>query len=422
MKADLSRIEALTALLDRPERTYPTIHIAGTNGKSTTARMIGAILAAHGLNSGVYTSPHLQSVRERFAFGGAVPGGVTSEIMAPEEFAAVTGYLAPFVETVESERGDQVTYFELTTSMAFEWMSERTVAAGVFEAGMGGTWDATNVVLPEVAVLSHIAVDHTEFLGTTPAQNAREKVGIIKTEGRVVTAAQDPEVLDLIRVTCTERNADLVALGYDLRLVSDDLAVGGRVISVAGIHAEYPEVFVPLHGAHQGANAALAIGSAEQFLGKALDDEAVRAGLATVQSPGRLEVVGRDPLVVLDGAHNPHGASALADAIEESFVALRRTLVVAILSTKDVEGILTRLVPISDRMIFTTSSHPKSSDPDELAERARALGASDTAAEPEIGKAVTEAISRSAPDELILITGSLYAVGDARDLLVGPVE
>lgn len=394
IKPDLSRMEALVQLLDHPERSYPSIQVAGTNGKSSTARMIGTILGAHGIKAGVYLSPHLQSVRERFL--------LADEYISSEEYAEVTEYLAPFVDQVEG-----VTYHELTTAIAFEWMSDKTADAGVFETGMGGTWDASNVIDSEVAVLTPIDVDHVEYLGPTALDNAREKVGIISNGARVVAAPQLPEVMELVEKSVADRGGELVKF----ELLSNETAVGGRQISIEGAYTTYDDLFVSLIGAHQGLNAALAVSAVEAFFGRALELETLRSALAAVVSPGRLEVVRRNPLVVLDGAHNPHGAATLGPSLVEAFGDRRKTFVISVFKDKDIDGILQAIVPYADRLIFTSSGHERSADPNELAAR------TDGEAIQEMTRAVDVAIADAHKDEMVIVTGSLWGVGIAREHL-----
>lgn len=419
VRADQERIKAIVELLDHPELSYPTIHIAGTNGKTTTARIISAILAAHGLNCGVYTSPHLQSIRERFARFGVGEGGFVSELIEPNAFAELVQYLTPFIEMVENQRGEQVTYFETTTAMALEWMGQLPVDAGIIEAGMGGEWDATNVVQPRVAALTHIDVDHHKFLGSTPVDNAREKVGIIKPGVPVVSGPQREDTLEVIEGKCRETESQLLMLGRDFAIKADGVAHEGRSVTISGIEGEYADLFLPLHGSHQSRNLAIAIATCESFLGRALDDQSTRAGLSMVRSPGRLELLRREPLVVLDGAHNPDGAAALGAALEETFGDLRRTFVMSISKGKDYRGILERLLPYADRIIFTRQVSYPCEDPELLVAQVpsdKAVGVVDSMAD-----AVDQAISLVLDDEMVVITGSLYGVGEARDHLVGAI-
>jgi dihydrofolate synthase/folylpolyglutamate synthase len=459
IRPDLGRIEALVELLDHPERTYPSIHVTGTNGKSSTVRMIGSILAAHGLKTGMYSSPHLQSIRERFA----VADESTIDLITPEELATTFAYLLPFVEMVELERDEDVTYFELTTALAFEWMVETAVVAGVFEVGLGGSWDATNVLGSEVAAITRVAVDHEPFLGATALDNASEKVGIVKPGARVVSADQDPDVLELVERTVAEAGGELAVLGRDFAVVSNKLALSGRALAIRGTLDRYEELFVPMHGAYQGANAAVAVAACEAFLGRALEPEAVRAGLFRAKLPGRMEVVTRQPLVLLDGAHNPAAARQLGPALREAFGRRRSTFVTSIFDDKDVEGVLGWLLPWADRAVFAPSSNPRSAGPARLAALAGAIASragapggeaapagpqgmaaplpeppangrtidSDLEAGPpaleievaeSLEQAVDAAIASSGPEDVVVVCGSLHAVGQARDHLVGPVD
>lgn len=419
IKPDLARIEMLVELLDHPERTYPVIHLAGTNGKSSTARMIGWVLAAHGIKAGVYTSPHLQTVRERFLMVGSEGGSIVHSYISPEDFAATMTYLMPYVEEVENRRGQEVSYFELTTAMGFEWTSNSSVGVGVFEAGMGGTWDATNVVRSDLAVITRVAVDHIGFLGTTPVENAREKAGIIKEGVPLVCGPQQPDVLELLEDTASRRGTKPARFGRDFHLRSDRVAAGGRTITVEGAYGSYEDLLVSLHGGHQSVNATVAIAACEQFLGRRLDETSVRTAFAAVESPGRLEVVRSSPLVVLDGAHNPDGAKALARALPETFGPRSTTLVIAISKDKDIEGILDHLLPLARRAIFTASDE-KPADPDLVATSARGK-IRDSAVNPSIPDAIDDAIASCGPEDMVVVTGSLYALGPARDHLLGKI-
>lgn len=423
IRPDLTRIQALAELLDNPQRTYPTIQVAGTNGKTSTARMIGAVLAAHGLTTGVYTSPHLQSMRERCLLAGTTEdGGIALDNIEPDEFAGLVEYLLPFVDLVEAHTAEQVTYFEFTTALAFEWMASRSVAAGVYEAGMGGAWDATNVVAGEVAVLTKVAVDHVETLGPTPLDNAREKVGIVKPGARLVSAAQDPDVAALVAATAARVGADLSLMDGDFKLLADDLALGGRLITVEGPSGTvYEEVFVPLLGHHQAVNATLALAAAEQLVGRALNPEAVAAGMASVTSPGRMEVVAREPVVLLDGAHNPEAARTLAAALQETFGRRPRAFVISIFEDKDVEGILEALLLSATHTIFTTTPNPRAANPERLAAVAKKMG-HESRVMVQLPTAIAAARELAGPDGVVVVTGSLSTVAQARTLLRGPVD
>lgn len=420
----LERIQALMDLLDNPQLSYPTIHLAGTNGKSSTARMITAILAGHGLSAGLYTSPHLRDVTERYALAGWNPAGWNQdgfawEQMSGEELAVTLGYLLPFVGLVEIDPHDSLTYFELTTAIAFEWMSQRTVGVGVIEAGMGGRWDATNLIRSSVSVLTQIDVDHCEFLGVTPQENAQEKVGIIKPGSIVVSAAQSPEIAGMVHSAALEAGAMLLVEGRDFSVEANSVAVGGRSVTVRTSRARYEEMFLCLHGAHQANNLGLAIAASEAFVDRELDENHLIAGLTEVRSPGRLEVVRRQPLVVLDGAHNPHAAAAVAATLSQDFLYKNLTLVVSILKDKDIAGILEPLLPLAARVIFTGCDSPRAADPEQLVELARMIASNSNIEQREpIEDAVNYAIATADPEDLVLITGSLHAVGQARAFLM----
>ncbi|HVL50674.1 MAG TPA: folylpolyglutamate synthase/dihydrofolate synthase family protein [Actinomycetota bacterium] len=415
----LDRIEMLMRLLSNPQLSIPTVHLAGTNGKTSTARMITAILAAHGLSTGLYTSPHLNDVEERFVLAGWDEGPSWQQ-MSADELAATVSYLLPFTEMVENEMGQTLTYFELTTAMAFEWMSERSVGAGVIETGLGGRWDATNLVQSTVAVLMPVDVDHATFLGSTPRANGEEKVDIIKEGASAVSAPQAAEVMELLVARTQAVGAPLAVLGRDFFVDSNETAVGGRAVTVRTGRAVYEDLFLPLHGTHQGINLAVALAASEAFLNRTLDFDLLQAALATVTSPGRLEVVGRRPLVVLDGAHNPHAAAALRQTLASDFLFKNLTIVLSIFEDKDIAAMLQTLVPAADRVILTRAENPRSARPEVLSAAAPVVPGQD---KPEIVHRIQDAVDRaiqiSDEDDMVLVTGSIHAVGEARRHLLG---
>jgi dihydrofolate synthase / folylpolyglutamate synthase len=415
----LARIEALTRLLSEPQLNFLTIHLAGTNGKTSTARILTSILAGHGLSTGLYTSPHLRDVRERFVLAGWDEGPVWDTI-DEQEFADTLTYLLPFIQMVEDDLGEQMTYFEITTAMAFEWMSERSVAAGVIETGLGGRWDATNLVRSSVSVLTPVDVDHAAYLGTTPAANGSEKVDIVKVGSTVVSAGQAPEVMEQLNTRAAKVGARRLLLGTDFHIASNETAVGGRAVTIKTPDATYEDLFLPLHGAHQGVNLALAVAAAEAFLGKELDYELLSSSLLSVSSPGRLEVVGRKPLIVLDGAHNPHAALALRTTLASDFLFKNLTIVLSIFEDKDIKGVLDQLVPAADRVILTRGHNPRFASPETLRDLAPVVPGQDA---PELVPTMVDAVDRarsiSDEEDMILVTGSLHGVGDARSYLLG---
>ena len=427
MGPSLDRISRLAELLDHPERTAPALHLTGTNGKTTTARMVASLLAAFGVGAGVYTSPHLQDVRERVA--------LATRPISPDEFAETWAYLEPFLAEVDQVSEQPVTFYEALTMLAFVWFSELPVDAQVVEVGMGGTWDATNLVHGDVAVINRVSLDHPE-LGDTPVAVATEKAGIIKRGATVVSQAQDDDVLDVIGGRAAGLDARLLVEGPDFGVERRRQAVGGQVLDLRTPGGIITDVLVPLHGRHQADNAAAALVAVEAFLGahqgawgpgtdtpasarRDLDPDTVRAGFAAVTSPGRLEVVSRQPLVLLDGAHNPAGARALAAALLEEFVVDRRTVVVACLADKDIRGILQGLAPATGRLVVTTNRSPRAAPAERLRKEAEALGLHAEVA-PDVATAVSQAIDSADETEAVVVTGSLYTVGEARGLLIGP--
>ncbi|HSL65167.1 MAG TPA: Mur ligase family protein [Gaiellaceae bacterium] len=409
MVPDLQRITAVAGLLDDPQLTYPTIHITGTNGKTTTARLITALACAHGLTAGLYTSPHLRSVTERLA--------VCDEPIGEAEFADEYAHLLPVLEAVDA-RGERVTYFEALTALAYLWFADKPVGVGVFEVGMGGAWDATNLVAGDVAVLCPIALDHPE-LGSTIEEVATEKAGIIKPGKTVACREQPADALAVIRDRCEEYEATLLLEGRDFELVRRATAVAGQQLVARGLHATYDDLFLPLFGEHAARNAAAAVVATEAFLGRGLSAEATRAAFASATSPGRLEVVGRHPLIVLDGAHNPAGAAALSASLRESFTWERLHLVLSVSANKDVAGIVAQLAPLADDAYAARNESERSSSSAAVTAALEAAGVPTTDAET-VDRAMAVARAAAGEDDLILVTGSLYTVADARRLLEEP--
>jgi dihydrofolate synthase/folylpolyglutamate synthase len=403
MVPDLDRIRALTELLDHPELTYRTIHVTGTNGKTTTARLAARILCAQGLTAGLYTSPHLASATERLALCDAP--------IPESEFAEAYGHLLPYLEEIDV-RGERVTYFETLTALAYLWFADKPVEVGVFEVGMGGTWDATNLIRSEVAVLCRVGLDHPE-LGSTIEEVATEKAGIIKPGSLALVAEQPGEALAVIHSRAAEVGAGVRLEDRDFALSDRRVAVGGQVLGVRGLHARYEDLFLPLHGLHQAHNAAIAISACEALLERPLTGARLRTALAEASSPGRLEVVGRRPLVVLDGAHNRGGAAAVGAALGEEFVWERLHLVIGVLETKDLEGIVEELAPRVDVAYACANSHSKSFAPQKVAAACEKNGLPVRAFD-SVGLALDAAEAVASDDDMILVTGSLYTVADAR--------
>jgi dihydrofolate synthase/folylpolyglutamate synthase len=404
---DLSRIRALAELLDDPQLRYPTIHVTGTNGKTTTARLVTALACGHGLSAGLFTSPHLLSVTERLS--------VCEEPIGEEEFGDEWERLVPYLRTVDA-RGTAVTYFEALTALAYVWFADKPVALGVFEVGMGGVWDATNLVGGDVAVVCPIDLDHPE-LGSTVEQVAAEKAGIVKPGKVAVVREQPPDALRVIEDRCREFEVRLLLEDRDFGLAARTPAVGGQVLSMRGIHAEYEDVVLPLFGEHAARNAAAAVAALEVFLDRPLDAKAVRHALGAVTSPGRLEVAGRRPLIVLDGAHNPAAAEALAETLPEAFTWDRLLVVAGVFSNKDLEGIADRLASLADRAYACASGSVRARSPEEVAAAFISRGVA-TQAFATVSEALAAARAEAADGDLILVTGSLYTVADARRALL----
>jgi len=403
MVPDLTRITALAEQLDAPQLRYPTIHVTGTNGKTTTARSITGLACAHGLTTGLYTSPHLHSVIERIA--------VCGEPISEEEFASEYERLLPVLELVDA-KGQRVTYFEALTALAYVWFSDKPVSLGVFEVGMGGVWDATNLVAGDVAVICPIALDHPE-LGSTVEQIATEKAGIVKPGKVVVSREQPEEAFRVIRDRCEGFEARLLYEGRDFALEERRPAVGGQVISVRGLNATYDDLMLPLFGEHVARNAAAAIVALEAFLDRALSPKVTRAVLAKATSPGRLEVAARRPVILLDGAHNPSGAQALATALREAFAWSRLHVVMAVSANKDVASIVAALAPLTDRAYAARNESARSGGAERVAEAFGEAGVP-VVSFGSVAEALDAARADADEEDLILVTGSLYTVADAR--------
>lgn len=409
----LERITTLVELLGRPDQAYPSIQLTGTNGKTTTALMITALLSALGLKAGTYTSPHLQDVRERIRVAG--------EPITREDLIARIDELEPYLAEVDARHPGGATFFEVLTGLAFAHFADAPVDVAVMEVGLGGRWDATNVARGEVAVLTRIDVDHAEYLGSTPAQIALEKSGVIKDGAAVISAAQWPQVAEVIEAATAEAGGRLVLAGRDFAVLDRQVAVGGQVLELRGVTGEIDELFVPLAGPHQAANAACALVAVEGFLGfgGGLDPDLVRQGFAAVRSPGRLEVVStgeHQATIVLDGAHNPLGASALAATLRSEFAFRHRVVVLGVLGDKDVEGMVEHLAGVADHVVVTPPPSARAADPERVAAAVAAVGISVEVAD-DVPDALERARGIATAEDAVVVTGSLSTVGAARDAL-----
>jgi len=406
----LERIRAVTELLDDPQRTYPSIHVTGTNGKTTIARAAAALACAHGLSTGLFMSPHLHTVRERLSVCGVE--------ITEEQFAEEWVHLEPFLDLVDAQGHGAATYFEAVTALAFLWFADTPVSLAVLEVGMGGSWDATNVVDGDVAVIGEVGLDHPE-LGSTVQEVATEKAGIVKPGTVAVVREQPEDARKVIEARASEVGATLLEEGEDWEVLVRRPAVGGQQFRVRGARTNYDELFLPMFGEHVVRNVAAAIVAVESFLGRPLDADAARAAIEALRIPGRVEVAGRSPLMVLDGAHNPGGAEALARTLVEAFTWSRMHVVLAVSSNKDLDGVVAALAPFADAWYAARNETTRSFPADHVAERIAAAGGR-VADLGTVKEALAAARDAAAPDDLILVTGSLYTVADARRALEGP--
>lgn len=415
MKPSLERIEALCEVLDHPERTVPAIHITGTNGKTSTARLASSLLSATGLSVGTYTSPHLESMSERVARDGRP--------ISREAFGEVFDHIFPFVQMVEKNLDQELTFFEILTAMFFLWATEASIDAAVVEVGLGGTWDATNVMDAPVAVITNIGFDHTALLGKDKPSIAREKVGIVKQDSALVSAERDPTVISFIEEQIGSLNASSSFIDREWHLLENKVAVGGRYVSLKSSATAYEGLFVPLHGAHQGVNAATAVEAVTRFLpAQPLDEAVILEGLGNAAVPGRVETLrypNRAPLV-LDVAHNPDGVSALVATLVEAFAIERVHFVFGVLADKDFHGMLKELTRVPSVVYATSPRGVKSVPANELAEAA-SLHELEAVAVEDAFAACQRAIATAGADELVCVTGSHYVVGEVRRRLLDSV-
>ncbi|GHE78912.1 folylpolyglutamate synthase/dihydrofolate synthase family protein [Streptomyces thermocarboxydus] len=421
LEPSVDRISALMDVLGEPQRSYPSIHITGTNGKTSTARMIEALLGAFDLRTGRYTSPHVQSVTERISLDGAP--------VSAERFIETYQDVKPYVEMVDASQEYRLSFFEVLTGMAYAAFADAPVDVAVVEVGMGGAWDATNVIDAGVAVVTPIDLDHTDRLGGSPGEIAGEKSGIIKPQATVVMAQQPVDAAQVLLKKAVELDATVAREGLEFGVLDRQVAVGGQLMTLRGLGGEYTEVFLPLHGAHQAHNAAVALAAVEAFFGvgaqrvQPLDIDTVRRAFASVASPGRMEVVRRSPTVVLDAAHNPAGARAAAAAIGEAFQFSRLIGVVGASGDKNVRELLEAFEPVFAEVVVTRNSSHRAMDADALAAIAvEVFGEERVQVEPRLPDALEAAITLAEEEGEfagggVLVTGSVITVGEARLLL-----
>jgi dihydrofolate synthase / folylpolyglutamate synthase len=413
----LERMAALMHALGDPQLAYPVIHIAGTNGKTSTARMIDALLRTLELRTGRYTSPHLESITERISLDG--------EPISPEAFVETYDQVAPFFDLVDARSDVRLSFFEAMTGMGFAAFAEAPVDVAVVEVGMGGRLDATNIVPAPVAVITPIDLDHTAHLGDTIAAIAAEKAGIIKPEQTVIMALQSADAAEVLIRKASEVGATIAREGREFGVISRENAVGGQLISLQGLHGRYDGIFLPLFGRYQASNAACALAAVEAFAGQsgAFDAKLVAAAFAGVRSPGRLEVVRTSPTIIIDATHNPAGARATVEALAESFAFRRLVGVVAALADKDVRGMLEVFEPFLAHVVATQSTSHRAMPADDLAAIAVELFGPDRVdVATRLDEAIDIAVERAEEDSDfggsgVLVTGSVVTAGEARGLL-----
>ena len=427
IEPSLDRIEMLMDLLGHPERSFDVIHIAGTNGKSSTARMVDSLLRAFHRRVGLVTSPHLQRVTERI--------GIDGQPIHPRDYVRIWHEIKPFVEMVDAQSDVPMSKFEVLVGLSYAAFADAPVDVAVVEVGLGGRWDATNVVNADVSVITPVGLDHTDYLGETLAEIAGEKAGIIKpredaddpltpNENIVVIAEQDPEAMRVILQQAVDVEAGVARSGSEFAALESRIAVGGQQVNIQGLGGLYEDIFLPLHGEHQAKNAAVALAAVEAFFGASaghpLDVATVRNGFAQAISPGRLERVRTSPTTFIDAAHNPHGAKALGAALDRDFDFARLIGVLSIFADKDATGILTALEPYLTEVVITRNSSPRALDAYDLAETARDIfGEERVHVADNLPGAYAQAVELAEDAEVqsgsgIIITGSVVTAGDAR--------
>jgi dihydrofolate synthase/folylpolyglutamate synthase len=414
----LDRIAALADLLGSPQLSYPTLHIAGTNGKTTTTRLIDSLTHGLGLRTGRFTSPHLESFLERISING--------EPISPEGMIATYNDIALYLDLVDSRMGEKLSFFESMTALAFVAFAEYPVDVGIFECGMGGEWDSTNVINAAVSVITPIGLDHMEYLGDTIEAIAKTKSGIIKEGSFAVMAQQSAEAASVLMRKSLEMSATPIREGIEYALKARSLAVGGQLITIEGVYGTYEDIYLPLHGVHQSSNAATALAAVEVFMGeKKLDENLVRQAFSLADSPGRCEIVMRSPTVIIDAAHNPHGAISLKRTLEDEFDFDAIIGILAPMGDKDVSGIFEELEGVFSTVIISKNNSHRAAEISELEMTARELfGGERVTAIVDLSQAISRAIElarqENALNDLncaVVIAGSVVTAGEARSIL-----
>jgi dihydrofolate synthase / folylpolyglutamate synthase len=411
VKPGLERITGLLDLMGDPQLSYSVIHVAGTNGKTTVTRLVADILGAHGYRTGTFTSPHLHRVEERF--------GIDGEVIAPEALVEAVSEIAWFVEEYERRAGTGVTYFEVTAALALSLFAAAAIDVAVVEVGLGGRWDATNVVVSDVAAITGIALDHMEYLGETVGEIAAEKAAIVDPDGTVVTGPLPAGAEGAVTARVAETNARWLRYGDDFSIEDETLAVGGWVADIEGIYAPYHDIYLPLHGRHQVVNLTTAIAISEAFVGHRLDAEALRTAVAATKQPGRVEVVHRHPLVIVDGSHNQEGVEGLAAALNEEFPDEAYQLVVGLRGTRSPGDVLVPLDGQIEHVFACAPDDPAAQSAESVAEEAAEVLGCEATVFDSVPEALEAAMAAAGPGGAVVVAGSLYVAGEAREALVG---
>lgn len=406
IKPGLSRITGLLEFMGNPQTAYPSIHIAGTNGKTTVSRMVQQILGAHGLATGGFTSPHLHTVEERFTLHGVT--------LDSTDFTDAVADIAWFVTAYEREADTSVTYFEVTAALAFSIFSTATVDVAVVEVGLGGRLDATNVIDSTVAVITGIDIDHIEFLGPTKAHIAAEKVGILGAGGLLVTGPVEGDVADVIGAKVAETASSWIRSGSDFTVTDAVVAVGGWHVSIDSVFGEYEELYLPMHGRHQVDHLATAVAACEMFLGRDLDQDSIATAVESMNSPGRLEIVNRRPLIMIDGAHNIQGFLGLAETLANEFLAIEWRLVLGMRGERDVGDLVSPLRGLIGKVFATAPADAAAIAPQEVAEAAGESLQVEAVVFADPAEAVDAAQREAGADGGVVVAGSLYLVGEVR--------
>jgi dihydrofolate synthase/folylpolyglutamate synthase len=406
VKPGLERIGGLLEFMGDPQKDYPSIHIAGTNGKTTASRMVQQILGAHGLATGAFTSPHLHAVEERFTLHGVT--------VDTHDFIDAVSDIAWFVEAYEQQVETPVTYFEVTAALAFSIFSTAAVDVAVVEVGLGGRLDATNILDGAVAVVTGVDMDHTEFLGSTISKIAAEKVAIVKSGGTLVTGRLLDDAAEAVAERVEATGSNWISTGSDFSVMSADIAVGGWQCAIEGVFGRYEDLYLPIHGRHQVDNLATAIAASEMFLGRELDPDSLSVAVGSISAPGRIEIVDRRPLVIVDGAHNVQGFRGLARSLASEFPAMEWQLVLGVRGERDIAELVEPLNGLIGQVFATAPDDPVAIAPDIVATASAAALGVETFVVPSAADAVQQATAAAGDEGGVIVAGSLYLVGEVR--------